>query len=155
MAPSVINWTSLATPTPFKKCRVLYNHLFDYMELTEDGGATYAFYVKAGGTEVAYNWVHGDLGHYAFNPGLYVDNDSRDFRFHHNVVWDVKTGIGWNQTSGYLEAYNNTVWARKGGGAINVTVPVPGCKIYNNLANQSIGGAGHNEQMGKVTIGNP
>jgi hypothetical protein len=154
---SAINWTSLDKPTPFKKSRVLYNHLFDYMEMTEDGGATYGFYVKAGGTEVAYNWVHGDLGHYAFNPGLYVDNDSRDFRFHHNVIWDVKTGIGWNQTSGYLEAYNNTVWARDLGAkneAIRVTVAVPGCKIFNNLANQTIGGAGPaSSQTNNLVVG--
>ena len=135
------------------------NYYVDATAKGGDGSAKAPFATIQQAADVAQ--AGGGYGHYAFNPGLYVDNDSRDFRFHHNVIWDVKTGIGWNQTSGYLEAHNNTIWARKGGGGINVTVAVPGCKIYNNLANQSIGGTGpassltNNLVVGGGFVGNP
>jgi hypothetical protein len=150
--------------TTYQKIRILYNDMSDYMLNTEDGGSVYQWCVNGSGTEVAYNWIHGDHGNYAFNPALYADNDCLNFRYHHNVIWDVKLGIGWNQTSGYLEAYNNTVWARDLGAkneAIKVTVAVPGCKIFNNLANQTIGGAGpassqtNNLVVGGGFAGNP
>ena len=150
--------------TTYQKIRILNNHMSDFMLNTEDGGGIYAFMIDAGGTEFAYNWVHGEHGNYHFNPGLYADNNCLNFRYHHNVIWDVKLGIGWNQTSGYLEAYNNTIWARDLGAkneAIKVMVPVPGCKIFNNLANQTIGNAGpasswtNNLVVGGGFVGNP
>ncbi len=149
--------TSPQGGTTYQKIRILYNYMSDYMLNTEDGGGVYQWFVNGGGTEVAYNWIHGDHGNYAFNPALYSDNNSLNFRYHHNVIWDVKLGIGWNQTSGYLEAYNNTIWARDLGAkneAIKVTVAVPGCKIFNNLANQTIGGAGPaSSQTNNLVVG--
>jgi len=162
----LVHWTTMTfpgVPSLYRKCQVRHNHFFDFNEFCNDGGATYAWHVNGGGTEIAYNWVHGDRGTYHFNPGFYADNDTSNWRYHHNVAWDVKIGIGWNQTTGFLEAYNNTVWSRGGdkGESIKVTVPVPGCKIYNNLANQTIGGAGpassltNNLTVGGGFAGNP
>jgi len=127
--------------TTYTKCRVLYNHISDFMESTEDGGAIYAWVIDAGGTEVAYNWIHGERGDYHFNPALYSDDVTSKFRYHHNVIWDVKLGIGWNKILGKDEAYNNTIWCRSeaaftmawaGGGAGAPS----GSKVFNNLSNK-------------------
>ena len=143
--------------TTYTKCRVLYNHISDFMENTEDGGAVYAWCVWANGTEVAYNWIHGEHGGYAFNPALYADDVTADFRYHHNVIWDVKLGIGWNRARGGHEAYNNTIWSRNG--SLTMTTRAGGCKTYNNLSNKPFNREFENDLRNNLTaggfVGNP
>lgn len=161
---SAVSWCDISggkKPTPYKKCRILYNHIFDFMENTEDGGAIYAWCVNGGGTEVAYNWIHGEHGGYHFNPAIYMDNWTYDFRYHHNVIWDVKIGIGWNtdKGGGRLDAYNNTLWARNK--SLDMTIPSRDiCRTYNNLGNKEFRGQVGNEMKnnrvtGPSFVGNP
>ncbi len=143
--------------TTYTKCRVLYNHISDFMENTEDGGAVYAWCVWANGTEVAYNWIHGEHGGYHFNPALYADDVTADFRYHHNVIWDVKLGVGWNKPRGGHEAYNNTIWGRNR--SVTLTVNADGCKVYNNLSNRDFKDTSNSEVKNNLTsggfVGNP
>jgi hypothetical protein len=156
-----VYWNEHKNAEPIKstytKCRVLYNHISDFMENTEDGGAVYAWCVWANGTEVAYNWIHGEHGGYHFNPALYADDVTADFRYHHNVIWDVKLGIGWNKPRGGHEAYNNTIWGRNR--SVTLTVNADGCKVYNNLSNRYFKDTSNSEVKNNLTsggfVGNP
>lgn len=107
---SVIVWTTCSYPNlqMYKKCRVLHNHLFDYMKLTTDGGAIYSWVTDGGGTEIAYNWIHGD-GDVDY-AAIYFDDKDQNFSAHHNVLWDVKCGFLCK--AGPHDVYNNTVWVR-------------------------------------------
>jgi len=141
---SFVNWNesknALPVKTTYTKCRVLYNDLSDFMESTEDGGGFNCWSVNGGGTEIAYNWIYGEHGGYGANAGIYWDNVTADFRSHHNVLWDMKCGFGWNVPGVRHEAYNNTVWLRTdrnphgkalwfNGGTDN--------KAYNNFCNRA------------------
>lgn len=109
-----VHWTSSTVTYPnrttFKKCRVLHNHLFDFMMLTYDGGAIYSWFADGGGTEIAYNWIHGDGG--VDFAAIYCDDKVANFIAHHNVIWDVKCGFLCKE--GPYTVHNNTVWASRG-----------------------------------------
>jgi len=125
------NWPSTTTVL---KSRILHNEMYDFMYLSADGGAMYGSRVNGSGTEVAYNWVHGEKGAYGRDAGLYHDNDCSDYLDHHNVIWDVACGLGWNNSANNHRAFNNTIWARNeaiwnNGGN--------GQQIANNLSNLS------------------
>jgi hypothetical protein len=158
---ALIHWTSCGNGTStYTKSRILYNDLSDFNEFTNDGGAIYSYHVYGSGTEIAYNWIHGERGSYGRNNGIYWDNETADFRSHHNVMWDLRFGFGWNAPSDRHEAYNNTIWSRSGdeNGAMWFNGG-SGCKTYNNLSNESpFGGNDLQKNLTTTTpnfVGNP
>jgi len=128
----------------------------DYSMLTEDNGAIYTDGTDGGGATFSYNWIHGERGVYCRNNGIYWDNVTSNYIGHHNVFWDVKFGYGMNDPSDNHQCYNNTIWSNPGcengevwynGGS--------GCKIYNNIGNESpfVAGSGADEQKNLI-LGN-
>ncbi len=90
-------------------------HLIEYNEirevglLTQDLGMVYQGGTDGGGTEIRYNWVHGNRAK-ACASGLYLDNYTHNYLLHHNVIWDCPgLGLQLNRPSGYNVVVHNTV----------------------------------------------
>lgn len=101
---------------------ITYNDLSRSGRITFDGGMVYTYCqngVDASGkrTEIAYNWVH-ESGNPADlkSRGIYIDNYSRGFSVHHNVVWgfgqpDKNKGMHLGAPSQDVAFYHNTLIA--------------------------------------------
>lgn len=128
-------------------CEVAYNDVYQAMKINNDGGV---FYVVGNdnqkNTEVHHNWFHDSDGpDYADGrcAGIYLDNDSKGYDVHHNVVWNVTwTGIQTNWDVWDNEIYNNTLWNVEE--AMGAWLPnrsgyqttIQRTKIYNNFASE-------------------
>ena len=85
------------------------NHIYNGMLQTFDGGGIFTSFNDGVGTEISYNIVHDVKG-----TGIYLDNNSRNFLVHHNIIYNTGTGVT-------LNAPNNPD-----------TIPKVNYKIYNN-----------------------
>jgi hypothetical protein len=88
--------------------------LKDCSALTSDCGAVYTFASDGGGTEIRYNVIEcgnkNDQGAMRkLREGLYVDNCSRNFSIHHNIVVGGGSGLRTNLPDSNTSCYNNTV----------------------------------------------
>jgi hypothetical protein len=88
--------------------KVLNNHLYNAGALVNDLGMTYTFQTDGAGTEIAYNLVHDNLAPDE-NMGIYLDNGSRNFLVHHNIVYNVKVALNLNLPSTNNRVYSNTL----------------------------------------------
>ncbi|MEM6643694.1 MAG: T9SS type A sorting domain-containing protein [Bacteroidota bacterium] len=94
---------------------VAYNDVYDCMKINNDGGI---FYVVGNendkNTVIHHNWFHDSEGpDYADGrvAAIYLDNDSKGYLVHHNVVWDVTwTGIQINWDNWNIDIYHNTIF---------------------------------------------
>jgi hypothetical protein len=107
-----------------KRFKIKNNHIYDYNILSSDVGGLYTFgasaygtdYKDAQGTEIAYNIIHDSRARqsapdvqFIGGNGIYIDNGTAGYIIHHNVTWNVKTGIILNTPSQDNQVYNNTV----------------------------------------------
>lgn len=96
-------------------CEIAYNDVFDCMRINNDGGM---FYVVGNASdknnEVHHNWFHDSWGpNYADGrcAGIYLDNNSKGYSVHHNVVWNVSwTGIQINWDNWNIDIFNNSIY---------------------------------------------
>ncbi|MGJ8678925.1 right-handed parallel beta-helix repeat-containing protein [Paraglaciecola sp.] len=96
-------------------CEIAYNDVSQGMLINNDGGV---FYTVGNdlpkNTEIHHNWFHDFHGpEYADGraAGIYLDNDSKGYLVHHNVVWNITwTGLqlNWANFDNYM--YHNTLW---------------------------------------------
>ncbi|WP_162555833.1 right-handed parallel beta-helix repeat-containing protein [Reichenbachiella versicolor] len=128
-------------------CEVAYNDVYEVMKINNDGGL---FYVVGNddsrNTEVHHNWFHDSFGpEYADGraAGIYLDNDSKGYTVHHNVVWNITwTGIQTNWDVWDNNIYNNSIWNVSD--AMGAWLPkrsgyqttIQRTKIYNNYASK-------------------
>jgi hypothetical protein len=102
--------------------RIDFNHFYNAMLMTSDGGVLYTNRNNAQGTVIAYNHIHDNLG-FGNNVGVYLDNSAGGYRVHHNVIWNITNGVGiqtyphsFTDTSGTVytgdhnEFYNNSFY---------------------------------------------
>jgi len=90
-------------------------------------------------TEIAYNWIHD--AEKGLSLGIYLDNYSRDFIVHHNVVWSTADdALRLNRPSDYNLIFNNTLYGALGSrwGPWENPITMPGCRIINNVATLGI-----------------
>lgn len=126
-------------------CEVAYNNVYEVMKINNDGGVYYTVGNEdLRNTEIHHNWFHDSKGpEYADGrcAGIYLDNDSKGYDVHHNVVWNVTwAGIQTNWDVWDNEIYNNTIWNVSD--AMGAWLPVRDgyqttiqrTKIYNNYA---------------------
>jgi hypothetical protein len=119
-----------------KRVRIEYSDLHHANMLNHDAGATYCWGTDGEGSVIAHNWVHDNMGE--LTVGIYLDNFSKNFIVHHNVVWNCSnTGIRLNSDALNHLVCNNTV-ARclRPIGTYTYTNYVPtqkGTRILNNL----------------------
>ena len=126
-----------------KRLRFEYNDLYHANLRNKDAAATYCWGTDGEGSVIAYNWVHDNIGHYTC--GIYLDNFSKNFIVHHNVVWNCSfTSIRLNSDALNHQVYNNTITMREatpGAAAFgvytykNYTPTMKGTRIINNLVN--------------------
>jgi len=84
--------------------KIINNHMYNAGLQLTDLGVTYTIASDGGGTEIAYNVVHG-----CPFSGIYLDNNNRNYVVHHNVVYDVKYALHLNRPSVNNKVYHNTV----------------------------------------------
>lgn len=127
-------------------CEIAYNDMSASQKINSDSGI---FYTVGNNdlknTEIHHNWFHDatapSYSHANDEPGkaagIYLDNDSKGYTVHHNVVWNVSWSgyqINWNNTN--LDFYHNTIWNAER--AMDSWVngrDQENNKVYNNYAN--------------------
>lgn len=100
---------------PRANCEIAYNDVAHCMLINNDGGL---FYVVGNeedkNTTIHHNWFHDTYGpEYADGraAGIYLDNRSKGYTVHHNVVWNLNwSGVQMNWDANNNKIYNNTFW---------------------------------------------
>lgn len=96
-------------------CEIAYNDVSDCMRINNDGGV---FYTVGNSNDknntIHHNWFHDSWGpEYADGrcAGIYLDNNSKGYSVHHNVVWNITwTGIQINWDNWNIDIYNNSIY---------------------------------------------
>jgi len=119
-----------------EKLRITYCDLHHAVMLNSDAGATYAWGTDGNGSVIAYNWVHHSVQNHTM--GIYLDNFSKNFVVHHNVVWACgMSGITLNcDAHNHLVANNTIAQCPKAFGTFayhRYTPDQTGTRIVNNL----------------------
>ena len=98
-----------------------YNHVYDGGKACKDVSLIYGCWPFSKGSEVRYNWVHGcktdghDGRESGGGIGIRADDQSRNNRFHHNVIWNCgMAGIVAKGEDNLI--YNNTIFDIKANG---------------------------------------
>jgi hypothetical protein len=123
----------------FRGCvgaRLEHNHISHVGWITKDQGGMMTGGIDGGGTVITRNWVR-DHNSSAWCTGIYLDNDSRNYIVHNNVVWNYDNGMRMNKTGVDNQVYNNTFFNASHeamghyapGGETYTNI-----KTYNNLA---------------------
>lgn len=127
-------------------CEIAYNDVSASQKINSDSGVFYTVgNENLRNNEIHHNWFHDATApSYSHNPGqpakaagIYLDNDSKGFTVHHNVVWNVSWSgyqVNWNNT--HLDFYHNTIWnaERAMDAWVNGRIQENN-KIYNSFAN--------------------
>lgn len=126
-------------------CEIAYNDVSYSQKINSDSGIFYTVGNNSDkNTEIHHNWFHNATApSYSHNPdkpakaaGIYLDNNSKGYLVHHNVVWNVSwTGYQVNWNNERLNFYHNSVW--NSWGAMDSWVngrEQSDNKIYNNYA---------------------
>ncbi|MDO6800820.1 right-handed parallel beta-helix repeat-containing protein [Wenyingzhuangia sp. 1_MG-2023] len=124
---------------------VAYNDVSASQKINSDSGVFYTVgNDNLKNNEIHHNWFHdASAPSYSHNPtdfgkaaGIYLDNNSKGYTVHHNVIWNVSWSgyqVNWNNTD--LDFYHNTIW--NSGIAMDSWVNgynQENNKIYNNFA---------------------
>ncbi|MFN8420956.1 MAG: DUF2341 domain-containing protein [Anaerolineae bacterium] len=92
-----------------------YNDIYRSHHQIDDLSTIYAWNTDGLNAEIAYNYSHDGLGEYNNSlqfygtTGIYLDDDSRNYRVHHNVVWNMPLYGIFTFGSNNAKFYNNTV----------------------------------------------
>jgi hypothetical protein len=103
---SVLTHRKLASST------IKYNHIYQGGLLCDDLGLTYTYDTDGENTEIAYNWLHDNKAKH-YGSGIYLDNNHKNFKIHHNVIWNCFVGLTINQRAENDLIYNNTFLKNK------------------------------------------
>ena len=75
---------------------------------TNDVGTIYGGFGDGANTQIRYNVLHDGLGT-GIGDGIYLDNGAANYILHHNITYNVDSGIRLNLPSTNNLVYNNTV----------------------------------------------
>jgi hypothetical protein len=121
-------------------CETAYNDASRAELINSDSGVFYTVGNTAlKGSVIHHNWFH-DSASPAYSSakaaGIYLDNDSKGYVVHHNVIWNVSwSGFQVNWANWNIDFFNNTIW--NAGGAMDSWVNgrvQQDNRIYNNFA---------------------
>jgi hypothetical protein len=116
--------------------RIINNHIYNSGLICEDLGLTYTYGSDGRNTEIAYNYLHNNNAKQN-GAALYIDNGSKNYIVHHNIITNSLVGININKSSENNLIYHNTLynntysmgsWGPEGTFIKNV-------KTFNNLTN--------------------
>ncbi len=102
---------------------ITYNDLYNSHLQISDLGTVYSYKVDGQNAQIAYNLVHDNWAEFNYGlkywggMGIYLDNDTRNFVIHHNVVWNTSrhglfaAGVDLSKypSGSNRKFYNNTV----------------------------------------------
>ncbi|MCL7764528.1 T9SS type A sorting domain-containing protein [Polaribacter sp. Z014] len=124
---------------------IAYNDVSNSQLINSDSGIFYTVgNANLKNIVVHHNWFHDatapNYSHEVGNPGkaagIYLDNNSKGYTVHHNVVWNVSwTGyqVNWNNT--HLDFFHNTIWnAQNATGTWINGYTQENNKVYNNFS---------------------
>jgi len=94
---------------------IAYNDVYDVMRINNDAGIFYTVgNAQNKNTVIHHNWFHDSAGPaYADGraAGIYLDNHSKGYVVHHNMVWNITwSGIQINWDNWNIDIYNNTIF---------------------------------------------
>jgi len=137
----------------FDRCIIENNEIYNIGLIAKDLGGFYSYGANGGGTVIRYNIIHDVWTKSSpqwsesirLGTGIYLDEDSRNFLVHHNVIYRTSAyAIMLHQASRNNLVYNNTAvgsgTAGAGWGDVinsspgNNTFGVDGTIVANNLA---------------------
>lgn len=120
---------------PTQNSQIQYNNLYNAGKLTKDCGILYEFAWDGQGTVIHHNYIHDNLAKNYSGTGIYLDNGSKGYIVHHNVVWGNYTGIRLNTPSNFNLIYNNTTYSNGNVGywGSNFQSDMYGDRIFNNI----------------------
>ncbi|MEK3785416.1 carbohydrate binding domain-containing protein [Paenibacillus sp. FSL K6-1230] len=120
---------------PTQNSRIQYNNLYNAGKLTRDLGILYDFAWDGQGTEIHHNYIHDNLAKNYSGTGIYLDNGSKGYIVHHNVVWGNYSAIRLNTPSNFNLIYNNTTYSNGNVGywGSNFQSDLYGDRIFNNI----------------------
>ena len=120
---------------PTQNSRIQYNDLYNAGKLTKDCGILYEFAWDGQGTVIHHNYIHDNLAKNYSGTGIYLDNGSKNYIVHHNVVWGNYTGIRLNTPSNFNLIYNNTTYNNGNIGywGSKFQSDMYGDRIFNNI----------------------
>lgn len=118
-----------------------FNDISNSMQVADDGGLLYTTNARTQKSSIHHNTFHDSRARQGrFKAtGIYLDNDSKNWDVHHNIVWNTdwtNIQINWNGTN--LNIFNNTfvkgsatmgAWHKAGTAFNNV-------KVWNNLTDK-------------------
>ncbi|TCI94337.1 right-handed parallel beta-helix repeat-containing protein [Tenacibaculum sp. M341] len=122
-------------------CEVAYNDVSKAQLINADSGV---FYTVGNddlkGTEIHHNWFHDSkppsfAGTKA--AGIYLDNNSKGYVVHHNVVWNVSwSAYQVNWANWNLDFFHNTIWnAERASDSWVNGYEQKNNRVYNNYSN--------------------
>ena len=98
---------SILTHRKLTGATIKYNHIYNGGLLCDDLGLSYTYDTDGENTEIAYNWLHDNKAKH-YGSGIYLDNNHKNFKIHHNVIWNCFVGLTINQRAENDRIYNNT-----------------------------------------------
>ena len=95
-------------------CEIAYNDISQSQLINDDSGVFYTVGNENDkNVEIHHNWIHDATSPSYSNQkaaGIYLDNDSKGFLAHHNVIWNVTwTGFQLNWDNWNNNIYHNTI----------------------------------------------
>src|SRR5262249_26171079 len=90
-----------------------HNHIYNVALTVVDCGGTYTWGEDGKSLVIAYNVIHDVMTGSAPCGGIYLDDNSRNYLVHHNVVWGAWNAFLWNadEKGTGVEVYHNTFLA--------------------------------------------
>lgn len=122
-------------------CIIKYNDIYNGGIICNDLGLTYCYDSDGNNTEIANNWIHDNHATY-IGSGIYLDNYSKNYIVHHNVVWNCFVGNMINQPCANHKIYNNTFWRNKY--TMGTFFPasekskLSGVEVFNNISDSKL-----------------
>lgn len=140
---------------PTQNSRIQYNDLYNAGKLTKDCGILYEFAWDGQGTVIHHNYIHDNLAKNYSGTGIYLDNGSKDYIVHHNVVWGNYTGIRLNTPSNFNLIYNNTTYSNGNIGywGSSFQSDMYGDRIFNNIFTTAFALPGTHIEGNNITSG--
>jgi hypothetical protein len=140
-----------------RNSKILYNEIAEGGLLNDDLGLTYTYDTDGNGTEIAFNWLHDNYAPH-FGGGIYLDNNHKNFKVHHNVVWNCFVAMVINQKAENDAIYNNSFIhnkysmgaCRPDGGELDFT----NIYSYNNITDSELKARDHAAFYGTKQVNN-
>lgn len=138
-----------------EKSKIIYNEIREGGLLCNDLGLTYCYDTDGKGTEIAYNWLHDNRATF-LGVGIYLDNTHKNFKVHHNVIWNCFIAMMINEpcendiiahNTFFQNKYSMSCWPPRPTGNVNI-------KTYNNITDTDLKAAWHQDFHGSIKDSN-